>query len=341
MDFYNLNFYIIFFIFINLLLYAFFESAKKIINIFDVPDKIRKFHIKPVSKIGGFILYINILLSVMLTILFTNSYNYLNISHNYQSLTIFLIIPTFIFIIGVYDDKFNISANKKLFLLSVLILFALIIDDNFVISNLNFYTFNQSIDISFVSFFFTTLCVLLFINAINMFDGINLQAGILSLMISVYFSLSGIFVFLFIPITIGLIIFLILNYQNKTFLGDSGTILLGYIISISFISAYNNYLIFYAEFIFLFMSIPGLDLFRLTIHRLILKKHPFSGDRNHIHHLLLNKFSFQKTILIIFSIIIIPFIILIFGHSLTISVSISIFLYTSIISYLFFTKSNK
>ena len=47
------------------------------------------------------------------------------------------------------------------------------------------------------------------------------------------------------------------------------------------------------------MMVPGIDMFRLFILRLYNKKNPFSPDREHVHHLLLNKFSNLKTLLIL------------------------------------------
>ena len=60
------------------------------------------------------------------------------------------------------------------------------------------------------------------------------------------------------------------------------------------------------EEIFLVMSIPGLDLFRLFIQRIINKRNPFSADRNHLHHILSKKFNLINTNIIIQSLIIIP-----------------------------------
>jgi UDP-GlcNAc:undecaprenyl-phosphate GlcNAc-1-phosphate transferase len=54
------------------------------------------------------------------------------------------------------------------------------------------------------------------------------------------------------------------------------------------------------------MQVPGLDLLRLAIQRIYNKKHPFNPDRNHIHHLLLKKLGYIKTVLIVSGIIIIP-----------------------------------
>ena len=48
------------------------------------------------------------------------------------------------------------------------------------------------------------------------------------------------------------------------------------------------------------MMIPGIDMFRLFITRLLLKKNPFKGDKNHLHHILLKKFNQSKVFQILF-----------------------------------------
>ena len=51
--------------------------------------------------------------------------------------------------------------------------------------------------------------------------------------------------------------------------------------------------------IFLIMMIPGFELLRLAIHRIVKKKHPFKADRNHIHHLIIDKKGYIFTLIII------------------------------------------
>ena len=57
------------------------------------------------------------------------------------------------------------------------------------------------------------------------------------------------------------------------------------------------------EEIFLIFLIPGLDMFRLFILRLLKKRNPFKGDNNHLHHLLLSKYNLKYTLLIYFILI--------------------------------------
>ena len=56
------------------------------------------------------------------------------------------------------------------------------------------------------------------------------------------------------------------------------------------------------------MLIPGLDLIRLFLLRIFNKKNPLNSDRNHLHHILIAKYSLEKTILIILFLISFPII---------------------------------
>jgi len=96
-----------------------------------------------------------------------------------------------------------------------------------------------------------------------------------------------------------LITFLYLNYKSIIFLGDSGTYLLGFIISylIIYTAKIDSYYLLSADKIFIIMLLPGLELIRLFIIRLRNKKHPFSSDRNHVHHIIENRLGYNKTII--------------------------------------------
>ena len=91
-------------------------------------------------------------------------------------------IVTFYFI-GLFDDKYRLSANYKLFISTFFILLFILIDDNLEILVLKFSFLDHEIELKSFSIFFTVLCFLLFINALNMFDGINCQVGFYSILI--------------------------------------------------------------------------------------------------------------------------------------------------------------
>jgi UDP-GlcNAc:undecaprenyl-phosphate GlcNAc-1-phosphate transferase len=137
-----------------------------------------------------------------------------------------------------------------------------------------------------------------------MLDGINLSAGIYTFLFLIFLYLHHSNI-IFIVVGLSVLFFLIKNYQNKSFLGNNGSYLLGFILSYSIIDI-NNIKIISIEEIFLAMIIPGLDMLRLYFKRLYYKKNPFKADLNHLHHILLKKFSYSKAIFYIICIINLP-----------------------------------
>ena len=176
------------------------------------------------------------------------------------------------FLFGFYDDKKSLNPNLKLFLVFIIILLYTFFDNSSLLSDLKFSFTERTINLKYMSLPVTILCYLLFINAFNMFDGINLQCGIYSLSIILFLFLfeafSNFLLFLLIP----LITFIILNFKNKCFLGDNGSMFLSFIFSVLMIKSYNlQSNIIYADQIFLVMMIPGLELLRLAIFRIYKK----------------------------------------------------------------------
>jgi UDP-GlcNAc:undecaprenyl-phosphate GlcNAc-1-phosphate transferase len=87
-------------------------------------------------------------------------------------------------------------------------------------------------------------------------------------------------------------------------MGDSGIYLISVLIGLYIIFKYNlNDSNISCEKIFLIFMIPGIDMFRLFCKRIYNKKNPFSGDLNHFHHLLINKFSLKISLTIYTTII--------------------------------------
>jgi len=290
---------------INLIIIQFFEPIKKFFNIFDKPDKIRKFHLKKVSILGGFLIYFNILISCLFLFLFEQKELLFNFSQT--KFVIFIFILSLIFILGYYDDKYLIAPNSKLVILTIILLSFVYLNPEFILHKIRFSFLSNEIELKKFSIIFTILCLLLFINAFNMLDGINLQTGFYSLIIIFFFISLNKNLFFLATLFISLIFYLFLNFKNKTFLGDGGTYLLSFVFSLFFINNYNLNLIF-ADHALIFMLYPGLEIIRLFFFRLIINKHPFSADRNHLHHYLVQKVGYFKTFLVIQFVIIFPII---------------------------------
>jgi len=288
-----MNYNLIFlFILLNLPFFFFFKNIAKFINIYDAADGIRKFQKKSIPLIGGFILIYNIvsffILDFFLELKIFDE-KFIFSKREFFSLYIGSIL---FFLFGVLDDKYSFKANIKLFIIFILTLLVVMLDENLLITNLKFSFISNIIELDAFSYFLSILCFLLFFNALNMFDGINLQVGFYGVLIFINLSLIIIFSLLF---------FLLFNFKNKTFLGEGGVQLLAFLLSYIIIKAYNlKQDFFYVDEVFIIMAIPGLELFRLFLARLLNGKHPFKGDTNHLHHLLIKKFSPNKAFLLTF-----------------------------------------
>ena len=289
----NIIFFLILNTFIFIIVNKYKESYLKFL--IDVPDKNRKLHDKPTFIIGGVFIAIYLIFYLAQNIIFNNDY-----------LLIILISSLAIFLIGIYDDYIQIGPYKKLFFLSLIILLAIFFDSRLVIDNLYFSTFNKSFSLGKYSYLITILCMLLLINSLNLSDGINgLAIGISIIWVCYLVLNSNIKILIFLIPLLFLLLILFFNIlKGNFFLGDNGTLVLSSLIGFVVILSYNFNLNneetqISAENIFILFFIPGVDMFRLFILRILNKGIHFQ-DRiictfNNI------KFSLKKTLTIYFS----------------------------------------
>ena len=305
------EFIILFILITNLILISYNKKLSNIYKIYDVPNK-RKIHKSNTPLVGGLYFLINILIYFLFITLFSsNNFLYIDNFYDLNKIYLNLIFVLFIFILGYFDDKRDLNPNFKLFILFLIIFFYLFFNNDIVINKLSFSFIEKDIHLGKYSIIFTTFCFLLFINACNMFDGINLQTGIFFSLFAIYLIFISQPFLILIVILFSLIGFLVLNFKGKIFMGDSGVYLYSFILSIIAISFYNQKLIVYADSIFLLMMVPGIDMLRLFIIRIKNKSNPFKPDNNHIHHLLLKEIKYKKTIIILILMMLMPILFLI------------------------------
>ena len=196
---------------------------------------------------------------------------------------------------------------------------------------------DKTVNINNFSFFFTIFCFLLLSNALNMFDGINCQCIIFSILLFSYLlNLQN--QLLIIYLILVLIFTLYLNSKNLIFLGNSGSYLLSYIISHQIIYFYNSKFIRSVEEIFILLMVPGVDMLRLFFQRLSDKKNPFKPDKMHLHHYLLDLYGYKSSISIITLILIFTYLSLYLNLSKIIIILSYVFIYIILITYLYSKK---
>lgn len=267
-------------------------------NLYDEPNH-RKQHTKPIPYLGGILFFLSnfFYLAYFKTYLFESHFLIYNFSNIYS----LIFISSLIFFIGLLDDKIDLNPLKKTIIFIIFISSAVLIDSELVISKLNFEVVNKSLNLKGFSVMFTVLCIYIFINSCNMYDGADLQLGLYFSIVIFYLIFKSGYVNFFIPIIVPLLIFLIANFKKFCFLGNNGSHFLGYLISLFVIKFYNIDILLYVEQVMLLMLVPGLDLVRLFFSRLLNNRKFFESDLNHIHHILSknrSKFSVQLIILL-------------------------------------------
>ena len=293
---------------INFLILKNSNKIGNIFNLIDYPLFERSIHSKPVPKIGGLVILLNILIIIFFLILNNHSSFDLNLLILSSSIVFFLI--------GYFDDIKNPSPLKKFVIILIGLFILSFINKNIFLNFLYFGTFNKTFYLGNLSYFFTFFCIYLLLNAFNMIDGINgLALSIFTIWLIFLTIYSDNFSTKFLTYLLPFIgIVLVFNLQNKIFIGNSGSYLLGGLISLLTVYLYNleyrdNTIIkkIYVENIFLLFLVPGLDCARLFFQRIfILKKNFYNADNNHFHHFLIKKYDLSKSLFIYLSIIIFP-----------------------------------
>ena len=297
------------FLILNISFIIFFKKLSYIFNLYDHPNLERKKHIFPVSLLGGFIFFVNFNLFVFFDIYFSNSVflDFLGLNSNIK-ITLFLLTFNSIYLIGYIDDKIDLKPFNKLFLFTILIYFLVFYNPNFNIKTLRTDLIDTDIDLFFLGPIFSAICIITYINAMNMFDGMNLISFLHFSSIAFTFILNNFIVDFSLLLLLSLLTYGYLNFKNLTFLGDSGVFILSFVVSILLILFYNHQNL-NVENILLVIYLPIIDFFRLFFTRIYNGKNPLYADEKHLHHYLKKKFNYKISILIYFSFIYFPILI--------------------------------
>ena len=306
--------FIFFLSLLNLLLLLKLKKISLILNIYDYPDGKLKLHKKRIPIIGGFILAFNFFIIFSYQIFFLKNFLSLDIKnfHNFELFSLLILITAYFFL-GLYDDKYKLNPLKRLIFSIFIILIAIFLNKNLLITDLSLSFYEKRIFFNNLSIVFTIFCILILINSLNFYDGINGQSCLIFIYCFTYLLFKSDFNFFYITCIVLIFIVMAPNLKNMFFLGDSGIYLMSIILSISLIYEHNiQKNIVYADEIFFLLLLPGFDLLRLTITRSLNLRNPFLGDRKHIHHLLIKKFSLTFSNIYLFFMSIIPLVLFVF-----------------------------
>ncbi|WAA11390.1 glycosyltransferase family 4 protein [Fervidibacillus albus] len=269
-------------------------SAEKM-DLMDKPNK-RKVHFRDVPILGGLAIYMSFITGVFL-------FEPMHRIHQAVLLGSFIIM-----IIGVVDDLYELRPRTK-FVGQLIAASVVIFLGQIQVDYVNL-PFGGILDFEYLSIPITYLWIIGVTNAINLIDGLDgLSAGVsgiaLIAMAGMAFVMKDGYVFVISLLLIGSILgFLPYNfYPAKIFMGDTGALFLGFMISVLSLLGFKN--ITFISFIvpILILGVPISDTFLAIIRRLVNKRPIFAPDQSHLHHRLIHAgFTHRQTVILIYAI---------------------------------------
>jgi len=267
-------------------------KAKHLFEPFDE----RKNNTNTVPPMGGVAIFIGFTLS---SIIATDGISFDALKYIIASVII-------MFFIGLKDDLMDISARKKLM---VQIFAAVIL---ITLGNVRFTNLHGILgtgEIGYIaSIILSIFTMVVIINAFNLIDGIDgLASGlaiIAATVFGVWFFMAGntqfaILSFALVGSLAGFFIYNVFGQRNKLFMGDTGSLIIGLVIS-TLVVKFNEFNINISEpyaikaapaVSFAIIIVPLVDILRVMTIRIYHRKSPFLPDNNHIHHMLLGLVS--------------------------------------------------
>ncbi|WP_181306710.1 MraY family glycosyltransferase [Rufibacter sp. XAAS-G3-1] len=265
-------------------------------NILDQPNK-RTVHVSLTPRLGGLGVFAGFMSALTI---------FGDLSNGVQQVLAGCII---LFFGGLKDDLVSISAFKKFFMQVLATGVVMFIADIRVTSFQGIFGIHELPD--GLSYGFTFFTIIGITNAINLIDGLDGLAGtIVTIVVSTfgfffwyahieaYSNYAGVAVCLI----GGLLGFLRYNfYKARIFMGDTGSLLCGFVVSIMAIQFIEMRAVQSAPVVALgVLFVPLFDTVRVSLIRVLNGVSPFSPDKNHIHHRILAMgFSQVATVLIL------------------------------------------
>lgn len=263
------------------------DKLAKSFKIIDRPNKY-KIHKKKITKIAGVGLIFIILNSFII-------YDY-----NYELGYSFTIL-IFLILVGFYDDLKQLNASSKIIMMIIpIVLYA---QEVGLVMKLGEYN-GLLVELKSFSFIFTLCSILLLTNAYNYIDGMD---GLLGTITSVSLIFYYIFLpeneaFIVIPFIIFILTFLVFNLGifkklPSVFIGDSGSIGIGFLFSVIIIHYTQNEIYIHESVAIWPVAFVVYEFLTVNIIRIKNKKNPFRRDLGFIFNKMLTKYGKIRTLL--------------------------------------------
>ncbi|MEK5230787.1 MraY family glycosyltransferase [Lysinibacillus sp. FSL K6-0232] len=273
----------------------------------DAPNY-RKVHARIMPRLGGLAIFLAFIIGVAISYPFLM--DVLRNAKNDNDMYLLAIVmgACIIVVTGVVDDMREISAKAKMlgqFVAALIIVFVGGIQIDMV--NLPFL---GTLDFGLLSIPLTIIWIIGITNAINLIDGLDgLAAGVSTIALITLavmaFIMSNMFVLAIAAIlAVASLGFLFYNFHPaKIFMGDTGALFLGFMISVLALLGFKNVTFVSLIIPIIILGVPISDTFFAIVRRVRMKKKWSDPDKSHLHHRLLDMgFTHRQTVLLIYGI---------------------------------------
>lgn len=260
----------------------------------DKPNQ-RKVHQKIMPRLGGLAIYLSFIIG-MLVLRPDSPY------------AMPIILGSIVIVItGILDDMMELSAKIK-FIAQIGAAAIVVVWGGIDVEFINL-PFGGHIQFGYLSIPLTILWIVGITNAINLIDGLDgLAAGVSSIAL---ITISGMAIIMnngFVTVVASLVLastlgFLLYNFHPaKIFMGDTGALFLGFMISVLSLLGFKNVAVISFIVPVIILGVPISDTFFAIIRRLVNKKPLSAPDKSHLHHCLLRLgFTHRQTVLMIYA----------------------------------------
>jgi UDP-GlcNAc:undecaprenyl-phosphate/decaprenyl-phosphate GlcNAc-1-phosphate transferase len=273
----------------------------------EAPKSERHLHVIPIPRLGGIAIYVSFMIVVILAAVIPKVFGFES-PIPVRAVLGLLGPATVIFALGVYDDLRGVSPAGKFIVQAFAA--TLLYFGGYGVHRMDLVSSAQALQ-TFVGLPLTILWVLLITNAFNLIDGLDgLAAGSALFSTAVIFILSLVnpnpmVCILAIALAGSILGFLRFNFHPASiFLGDSGSLFIGFMISaLAIVGSQKAPTIVAVSIPLISLGFPILDVVLSVARRFLGGKPLFAGDRDHIHHKLLKRgLSQRQAVLLLYAV---------------------------------------
>ena len=269
------------------------------LGILDYPDDPggRKQHGRVTPLVGGLALTVTLLGAIAATLVWGPDHG----PAAARDLVRLALAVAAMFAIGVADDRFELGVAVRLAVAMLVLLYVIAAVPDFAVT---FVRFGRAPAIALLgagAIPFSLLCLVGLLNAVNMADGKNGIVIGLALIWSAFLlaHLPPAVVPVMAAVAAALAVLFIFNLRSRLFLGDGGSYAVSALFGLLAIDAYNHdFANIGADDVALLFAVPVCDTLRLLVGRMIQRKSPFAGGRDHLHHYLYARVGWPRGLLV-------------------------------------------